>query len=83
MIKPPLAGDGWLVTSACCGPNPHRDLRLVTDGLRIETGEIFAVDWGRLKGNKLFREILGCCAEPRRMRICGSGLAELGLPWCQ
>ena len=24
------------------------------DGLRIETGETFAVDWGRLKGNRLF-----------------------------
>ncbi len=54
VIKSPLAGDGWLATSACCGPNPHRDLRLAIDGLRIETGETFAVDWGRLKGNRLF-----------------------------
>jgi hypothetical protein len=53
-IKPPLAGDGWLATTACCGPNPHRDLRLAIDGRRIETGETFAVDWGRLKGNRLF-----------------------------
>ena len=54
VIKPPLAGDGWLATSACCGPNPHRDLRLAIDGLRIDTGEAFAVDWGRLNGNRLF-----------------------------
>jgi Peptidase family M23 len=54
VIKPPLAGDGWLATAACCGPNPHRDLRLAIDGLRIETGETFAVDWGRIKGNRLF-----------------------------
>jgi hypothetical protein len=53
VIKPPLAGDGWLVTNACCGPNVHRDLRLAIDGQRIETGEIFAVDWGQLHGNKL------------------------------
>src|SRR5438067_9705049 len=52
-IKPPLAGDGWLVTTACCGPNVHRDLRLAIYGRRIETGEIFAVDWGLLNGNKL------------------------------
>ena len=50
--QPPLAGDGWLVTTACCGPNPHRDLRLAVDGLRIETPETFAVDWGRVRGNK-------------------------------
>jgi hypothetical protein len=53
VIKPPLAGDGWLATAACCGPNPHRDLRLAIDGRRIETGETFAVDWGRLDGNRL------------------------------
>jgi murein DD-endopeptidase MepM/ murein hydrolase activator NlpD len=40
--------------TACCGPNAHRDLRLAIDGRRIETGEIFAVDWGLLEGNRLF-----------------------------
>jgi Peptidase family M23 len=54
VIKPPLAGDGWLATTACCGPNPHRDLRLAVDGRRIETGEAFAVDWGQVSGNRLF-----------------------------
>ena len=54
VITPPLAGDGWLATTACCTPNPHTDLRLAIDGVRIETGETFAVDWGRVKGHRLF-----------------------------
>lgn len=45
VIKPPLKGDGWLATTACCTPNLHRDLRIVVDGRRIETAETFAVDW--------------------------------------
>lgn len=56
VITPPLVGDGWLATTACCQPNPHRDLRLAIDGQRIETGETFAVDWGQLQGNKLFKD---------------------------
>jgi hypothetical protein len=52
--QPPLKGNGWLATTACCKPNPHRDLRLAIDGRRIETGETFAVDWGLVKGNRLF-----------------------------
>jgi Peptidase family M23 len=52
--QPPLAGDGWLVTSGCCKPNAHRDLRLALDGLRIETSETFAVDWARVRDNRLF-----------------------------
>lgn len=52
-IQPPLAGNGWLAVTACCGPNVHRDLRLAIDGRRIETGESFAVDYGQLQGNKL------------------------------
>jgi hypothetical protein len=61
--QPPLAGnrhlglggptDGWLVTTACCTPNPHRDLRIAVDGARIETPELFAVDWGLVKGKRL------------------------------
>lgn len=53
-IKPPLAGDGWLVTSACCKPNVHRDLRVAIDGRRIETGETFAIDWARVKNDRIF-----------------------------
>jgi Peptidase family M23 len=52
--QPPLAGDGWLATTACCEPNPHRDLRLAIDGLRIETGETFAVDFGLVRGNRVY-----------------------------
>jgi hypothetical protein len=53
--QPPLEGNGWLATTACCGPNPHRDLRLAVDGRRIETPETFAVDWGLVMGNRLFK----------------------------
>ena len=45
VIGPPLKGNGWLATSACCKPNVHRDERIAIDGVRIETAETFAVDW--------------------------------------
>lgn len=51
--QPPLEGNGWLVTTACCRPNAHRDLRLAVDGRRIETPETFAVDWGQVKRDRL------------------------------
>jgi hypothetical protein len=54
VIKPPLKGDGWLATTACCTPNVHRDLRIVVDGRRIETGETFAVDFALLKGDRVY-----------------------------
>ncbi len=54
VIRPPLAGDGWLVTSACCKPNVHRDERIAINGARIETAETFAVDWAKVKGDRLF-----------------------------
>ncbi len=54
VIKPPVTGDGWLATTACCTPNLHRDLRVVVDGRRIETAETFAVDWALLKGDRLY-----------------------------
>ena len=54
VIRPPLKGDGWLASSACCKPNVHRDERVAIDGVRIETGETFAVDWGRVKDESLF-----------------------------
>ena len=54
VIKPPLKGDGWLVTTACCTPNVHRDLRVAVDGRRIETAETFAVDWALLKGDRVY-----------------------------
>ena len=54
VIKPPLKGDGWLATTACCTPNLHRDLRIVVNGRRIETAETFAVDWARIKGDRVY-----------------------------
>jgi hypothetical protein len=56
VIAPPVAGDGWLATSACCSPNVHRDLRLSVDGLRIETAETFAVDWALVQGDRVYDE---------------------------
>ena len=54
VLRPPLAGDGWLVTSGCCKPNVHRDERVAINGARIETAETFAVDWGEVKNDRLF-----------------------------
>ena len=53
VIRPPLAGDGWLTTTACCTPSVHRDLRLSVDGRYIETAETFGVDWGQVKNDAL------------------------------
>jgi hypothetical protein len=54
VIGRPVSGEGWVVTTACCVPNVHRDLRLSIDGLRIETAETFAVDWARMEGHRLY-----------------------------
>jgi Peptidase family M23 len=54
MIGPPVRGDGWLATTACCKPNVHRDERIAIDGIRIETGETFAVDWVKVKNDRIF-----------------------------
>jgi Peptidase family M23 len=54
VIKPPLTGNGWLASSGCCKPNVHRDLRIAIDGRRIETGETFAIDWARVKNDKIY-----------------------------
>jgi hypothetical protein len=54
VIRPPLKGNGWLATSACCKPNVHRDERVAIDGVRIETGETFAVDWAKVRDDRLF-----------------------------
>jgi hypothetical protein len=53
VIKPPVRGEGWLVSSGCCKPNIHRDLRIAMNGVRIETAETFAIDWNRVKNNKI------------------------------
>lgn len=54
VIRPPLKGNGWLAASACCKPNLHRDERVAINGVRIETGETFAVDWAKVKNDRLF-----------------------------
>ena len=54
VLRPPLRGKGWLATTACCKPNLHRDLRVAIDGVRIETAETFAVDWGKVENDRLF-----------------------------
>jgi len=54
VIRPPLKGKGWLATSACCKPNVHRDLRVAIDGVRIETAETFAIDWAKVKNDRIF-----------------------------
>ena len=54
LIKPPVTGKGWLVSSGCCEPNIHRDLRIAIDGVRIETAETFAIDWAKVKNGRIF-----------------------------
>jgi len=54
VIKPPVKGEGWLMTSACCKPNLHRDLRIAIDGVRIETAETFALDLAVVKNGRIF-----------------------------
>ena len=54
VLKPPVKGDGWLVSSGCCRPNLHRDLRVAIDGRRIETPEAFAIDWAKAKNGRIF-----------------------------
>jgi hypothetical protein len=54
VIKPPVRGEGWLVSSGCCKPNVHRDLRIAIDGIRIETAETFAIDWAKVKNSRIF-----------------------------
>ena len=54
VIRPPVKGNGWLATTACCKPNVHRDERIAIDGVRIETGETFAVDWVKVKNDRIF-----------------------------
>src|SRR5262249_38106304 len=54
VIRAPLKGKGWLAASACCKPNVHRDLRVAIDGVRIETAETFAIDWAKVKNDRIF-----------------------------
>jgi len=53
-IRPPVSGAGWLNSTGCCTPNLHRDLRIAINGVRIETPELFAIDWAKIKDGKVF-----------------------------
>jgi hypothetical protein len=53
-ISPPLSGEGWWDGNGCCAPTPHRSNILAVDGLRRVMAETFAIDWVRIKGNRLF-----------------------------
>jgi hypothetical protein len=53
-IAPPLTGDGWMVSNGCCAPNIHRDLRLAINGDRIGTPETFAIDWSKVKNDRIY-----------------------------
>ena len=53
-IKPPVRGEGWLVSIGCCKPSVHRDLHIAIDGIRIETAETFAIDWAKVKNSRIF-----------------------------
>ena len=54
VIKPPVKGEGWIASCGCCQPNLHRDLRVAIDGVRIETPETFAIDYNKIKKDRIF-----------------------------
>jgi len=54
VTKAPVRGEGWLASTACCKPNLHRDLHIAINGVRIETAETFAIDWAKVKNNRIF-----------------------------
>jgi hypothetical protein len=53
-LDPPVQGEGWLSAAACCSPNVHFDLRVGVDGRRIETPETFAIDFARVRGDRVY-----------------------------
>ena len=60
-VLPPLVGAGWLTAQGCCTPfsallpeNPHRDARIAAS-TRIGSPEIFAIDFERVTGGRLFK----------------------------
>jgi hypothetical protein len=54
VIAPPLRGSGWMNANGCCGASAHRSARLAVDGSHLVTFELFAIDWIRLEGNRIF-----------------------------
>src|SRR5215470_13428149 len=61
-VLPPLVGAGWVTLNGCCTPftalptlsNVHRDARLAAS-TRIGSPEIFAIDFLRVTGGRLFK----------------------------
>jgi hypothetical protein len=54
VIAPPLSGKGWLNANGCCNPSsPHRLFRLAVDGVRYVKPETFAIDWARVRGDRV------------------------------
>jgi hypothetical protein len=54
IIAPPLRGTGWANANGCCDASAHRSARLAVDGSHLVAFELFAIDWIRLEGNRLF-----------------------------
>jgi hypothetical protein len=54
LIAPPVKGQGWFVSSGCCKPNLHRDLRVAINGVRIETPETFSIDYAKVRNGRIF-----------------------------
>jgi hypothetical protein len=54
VIAPPLRGTGWANLNGCCDASAHRSARLAVDGSHLVTFELFAIDWMRLEGNRIF-----------------------------
>ncbi|MQA74578.1 MAG: peptidoglycan DD-metalloendopeptidase family protein [Solirubrobacterales bacterium] len=54
-VAAPLRGSGWLTGNGCCGDpsSPHRNLLLAANG-RYVTPEIFAIDFIRVVGGRLY-----------------------------
>ena len=61
-VLPPLVGAGWVTLNGCCTPftalphfsNLHRDTRIAAS-TRIGSPEIFAIDFLRVTGGRLFK----------------------------
>ena len=48
VLRPPLAGAGWVAFNGCCGPDrPHRATPIPVNG-RLHYAERFAIDWLKL-----------------------------------
>jgi murein DD-endopeptidase MepM/ murein hydrolase activator NlpD len=55
VLRPPLAGTGWLGGDGCCGPGgAHRVTAVPVNG-RLHYAERFAIDWVKLDGQGRLR----------------------------